>query len=250
MAKPPRMWNPLGEMHASCRGALERREAALERYSFAIPNERAVDAIAACSPSGVVEIGAGLGYWASVLHNSGVDVAAYDIAPPPSRNNRWYAGSEPWHQVEFGDPSVVRRHSDRTLLLVWPTRNETWPLMRWPSTTGPLGSTVAVVSEPPGGRTGDDVFHAMLGHIPQCLACRYRSSGSACTCAVPVLWSLVKTVDLPQWSGVHDALGIYTRVADPHPKGGRLRRRFTWPARATGAPVTVASRSTIHEDRT
>lgn len=224
------MWNPLGEMHASCRGAFERREAALARYSFGVPNERAVEAIAACSPSGVVEIGAGLGYWAKVLRDHGVDVAAYDIAPPPSKNNRWYAGSTPWHPVEFGDPSVVRRHADRTLLLVWPIRNETWAADALALHHRASGSTVAVVGEPPGGRTGDDAFHAMLGHIPQCLACRYPSSGSACTCSVPVLWSLVQGVEIPQWSGVHDALGIYTRAADrPHRR--RSRRRLLRPGR-------------------
>lgn len=238
------IWNPLREMHASSRGAATRRDEAVERYSFAIPTEQAVGAIAARSPAGVVEIGAGLGYWARVLGEAGVDVAAYDIAPPPSENNRWYAGSDPWHPVEFGDPSVVRRHPDRTLLLVWPTRNETWAADALALHHHALGTTVAVVSEPPGGRTGDDTFHAMLGHIPQCLACRYRSSGSACTCGVPVLWTRVETVELPQWFGVHDSLGIYTRAVDRPAAGGTVRRRFSWPARRSTAPGNVVP---LHE---
>ena len=182
----------------------------------------------------------GLGYWPKVLSDAGVDVIAYDIAPPPSKNNRWYEGHEPWHPVEFGDPSVVRRHAERTLLLVWPTRNETWAADALALHHCALGATVAVVGEPPGGRTGDDTFHAMLGHIPQCLACRYPSSGSACTCAVPVLWSRVEMVELPQWFGVHDSLGIYARSAEAE-SGGRARRRFSWPSRRSSSPHNLRS---------
>ena len=42
--------------------------------------------------------------------------------------------------------------------------------------------------------------------------------------------SLVQGVEIPQWSGVHDALGIYTRAADrPHRR--RSRRRLLRPGR-------------------
>lgn len=237
MSQHPEIWNPLSEMHRACRGATNRRDAAVARYSFAIPNEQAVDAIASCSPNGVVELGAGLGYWARVLGDAGVDVAAFDIAPPPSADNRWFGGQEPWHPVGQGDASIVSRYSSRTLLIVWPTRNETWAADALALHHAALGTTLAVVSEPPGGQTGDDVFHAMLGHLPQCLACRYRSTNTACTCGVPVLWSQVQAIDLPQWSGINDTLGIYTRVAERRgPHGAAPRRRFSWPARTRAKP--------------
>lgn len=193
-----------------------------------MPNQLAVDAIARCSPVGVVELGAGLGYWAKILQNAGIDVAAYDIAPPPSAQNRWYAGCDPWHPVQEGGVSSIGRHRDRTLLLVWPTRNETWAADALALHHRSAGATVAVVGEPPGGRTGDDAFQAMLGHLPECLACRYRSPQSACTCGVPALWSQVEEVELPKWDGVHDNLGIYVRTAG-RPAGHLSRRRFSWP---------------------
>jgi hypothetical protein len=53
------------------------------RYAFGVPTEEALAAIAAVSPRGVVEIGAGSGYWAALLRDRGVRVEAYDIAPEP-----------------------------------------------------------------------------------------------------------------------------------------------------------------------
>ena len=50
-------------------------------YAWAVPSHEALSAIAEASPRGVVEIGAGTGYWAYELRDRGVSVAAYDIAP-------------------------------------------------------------------------------------------------------------------------------------------------------------------------
>jgi hypothetical protein len=51
-------------------------------YTLSVPTEPALGAIAEASPHGVVEVGAGTGYWARLLHDCGVDVVAYDLAPP------------------------------------------------------------------------------------------------------------------------------------------------------------------------
>lgn len=67
-----------------------------------------------------------MGYWARVLHDQGVDVVAFDIAPPPSSDNPWFAGQRPWFPVKAADERIVAGYSERTLLLVWPTRNEGW----------------------------------------------------------------------------------------------------------------------------
>lgn len=234
-------WNPLGDLHASCGGAAEHRDEAVARYSFAIPNAAAIEAIASSSPEGVVELGAGLGYWGRILSDGGVHVTAYDIAPPPSDRNRWYAGRAPWHPVAEGDIASVEAHPNRTLLLVWPTRNETWAAEALDLHHCSGGGAVVVVGEPPGGRTGDDSFHAMLGHLPQCLACRYHSSGSACTCNTPQLWSQVGEVEIPRWQGIDDSLSIYNRSDGPDPER-RRRRRIRWasaPRRPDGPRLEV-----------
>uniref|UniRef100_A0AAV1UJU6 Uncharacterized protein n=1 Tax=Peronospora matthiolae TaxID=2874970 RepID=A0AAV1UJU6_9STRA len=47
------------------------------RYSWAIPDERALQIIKHYGP--IVEMGAGSGYWARLLQDRGVDVVAYDL---------------------------------------------------------------------------------------------------------------------------------------------------------------------------
>ena len=51
-------------------------------YSWGVPNDAALSCIARIAgATGVVEVGAGTGYWAAALHGRGVDVRAYDAAP-------------------------------------------------------------------------------------------------------------------------------------------------------------------------
>ena len=50
-------------------------------YSWGVPTEEALKAIIDVSPAGVVEVGAGTGYWAMLLHTRGVDIVAYDRTP-------------------------------------------------------------------------------------------------------------------------------------------------------------------------
>jgi hypothetical protein len=209
-------------------GATERL---IARYGFAIPTVEALQAIAEASPQGIVEIGAGTGYWARLLGEHGADVAAYDIAPAPSPANRWFAGSEPWFPVQVGDHQVVSGHGARTLLLVWPTRDEDWPADAVTLFCAAGGARIAYVGQPPGGRTGDERFHALLGDVDRCWACAYQTPTAPCVCGVQPLYRRVRTVDLPSWPGRHDGLGLYTR--DPRarvlgpapPRPGRLRLR-------------------------
>jgi hypothetical protein len=47
------------------------------KYAWAIPDARALRIIKHFAP--VVEMGAGTGYWCSLLRESGVDIVAYDL---------------------------------------------------------------------------------------------------------------------------------------------------------------------------
>jgi hypothetical protein len=49
-------------------------------FGYAVPTEEALAALAALSP--LLEIGAGVGYWAALLRGRGADVLATDAAPP------------------------------------------------------------------------------------------------------------------------------------------------------------------------
>src|SRR5688572_22451888 len=52
-----------------------------QEYSFAIPNEEAITAIAKAGDKKIVEMGAGTGYWAMLLRQAGADVIAYERTP-------------------------------------------------------------------------------------------------------------------------------------------------------------------------
>ena len=53
-------------------------------YSWAMPNEEALRCVVHHSKTcaGIVEVGAGTGFWAALLASLGVDVLAFDKAPP------------------------------------------------------------------------------------------------------------------------------------------------------------------------
>ncbi|HET9889692.1 MAG TPA: hypothetical protein VFQ42_04255 [Mycobacterium sp.] len=131
------------------------------RYSWAIPNEAALRAIAECSPRGVVEIGAGGGYWAKLLRERGVDVIAYD---PEPGGGQWFQG-EPWTEVLTGDHTSVIGHPGRTLLMVWPMYDTAWT---HEAVELYSGDTVVYVGEGHGGCTGTDRMHELLGAGHSC----------------------------------------------------------------------------------
>ena len=108
-------------------GHIDRmRNQLITRYGFAVPSVEALTTIERCSPQGVMELGAGTGYWAFLLQQRGVDVVAFDVEPAPSERNEWFAGTQPWHLVHRGDHGIVAQYPERTLLIVWPTKNEIW----------------------------------------------------------------------------------------------------------------------------
>jgi hypothetical protein len=184
-------------------------DALTARYAFAVPTDAALHVIARVSPTGVVEVGAGTGYWASLLREIGVDTVAYDPAPPGSPSNTWFHSSAAWFPVEQADETVVQRHPQRTLLIVWPTRNEAWAADALRDFGAAGGTTVVYVGEGVGGRTGDVSFHRLLGEVDQCLACTYGVLDLACVCDIVPVWRRTESVALPHWPGHLDDLHVY-----------------------------------------
>lgn len=173
------------------------------KYAWAVPDDAALDVIAKHSPAGVVEIGAGGGYWAKMLRDRGVDVVAYD-PDPRAENSKWASGT-PWTEVLVGDHTAVIGHPERTLLTVWPSYSEPW-------TSDMLdlyaGQTVIYVGEGSSGCTGDERFHALLGD-GYC----WHDDGEDCDCCKDgPSYREVESVDIPQWWGLHDRLRVYERV--------------------------------------
>lgn len=158
------------------------------QYAFAVPDDRALDAIKAISPRGVVEIGAGRGYWAGLLAERGVDVVAYD-KNPPGQDNFWFKDATAFFDVQKGTPqSINKALSRRTLLLCWPYMDsmavEAAQEYRYRG-----GQTLVYIGEGHGGCTADDAFFKELS----------------------LFWTLADEIPIPQWDGLHDELQVYTR---------------------------------------
>lgn len=192
-----------------CTECRHRRELCYA-YSWAIPNEAALRAIADHGP--IVEIGAGGGYWAKLLRDRGVDIVAYDPDPEgghygPDGAKGWHDGTR-WSEVLLGDHTSVIEHPDRALLLVWPSYDNPW-------TDKVLdlyeGDTVIYVGEGAGGCTGTSRMHTLLGEPPYCW--HGDVDDEECTCsAEPARFTEVRSVAIPQWAGIHDSLRVFKRV--------------------------------------
>jgi hypothetical protein len=196
-----------------------RRDDAIATYAFAVPDDPALETVRRVSTDGVVELGAGTGYWARLLSDRGVDVIAFDVAPASSPENPWFASSPAWYDVRVGDHDQVGASPGRTLLIVWPTKNEDWPgdaLVRFAAAGG---TSVVYVGEGPNEHTGDDRFHALVGAIDRCWSCAYGVTATACVCGVVPLFTPTEVVALPHWTGFEDDLHVLERAHDARPLG-------------------------------
>lgn len=165
-----------------------KRDECLLKYSFAVPNPEALEALASLSP--IVEVGAGLGYWAHLLEQMGADVVAYDIHVDASGDVKLYSEPKyvkPYTRVIRGEPAAAWLHSDRTLFLCWPPYDEPMAFDCLDNYLRGGGRTLAYVGEGPGGCTGDSRFHILMSEQME----------------------LTSEVRIPVWQGIHDRLEIW-----------------------------------------
>jgi len=101
---------------------------------------------------GVVEPGAGTGYWAWQMEQAGISVAAYDPNEPEPGNH--FARRE-WTTVLRDDHSAPKRHPDRALFLCWPSYADPWAAQALACYAGDL---LIYAGEGEGGCTADDGF--------------------------------------------------------------------------------------------
>ena len=164
-------------------GRYEDRHECIAKYGFAIPNEEAIQKLVALSP--IVEMGAGIGYWASLIAAEGGQIECYDKFLGVD-NAYSFKHRDPWFPVQSGEPELLKTHPAKTLLLGWPCyadsfANDCLKAFR--------GDTVVYIGEGMGGCTANDIFHKRL---------EYQ-------------WSEVDFVSIPRWDGIHDWMTIYER---------------------------------------
>jgi len=166
----------------------ERRRELASLFSWAIPNEQALDVLAKYAP--LVECGAGMGYWTALLRARRVDAIAYDLAPPGvGKKNRYHKrGRKPWTQIHRATAvAAARKHPDRALVLCWPPFDD--DAASYAALRAYRGEVVVYIGERDEGATGSVRFHRELA----------------------LNWTLEKELDLPRWPRLHDRLMVYRR---------------------------------------
>lgn len=106
---------------------------------------------------GVVDFGAGTGYWAWQLAQAGVDVLAFDKEP----GGNHYCAPTPFHDVRRGqvDTLLILDHDRDALFLSWPPYKDPFgaDLLR-----AYRGDMLFYAGEPDGGCCADDDFFELL----------------------------------------------------------------------------------------
>lgn len=195
------------------------------RFGFSVLTDDALSVIVDCSPNGVIDVGAGTGALSRLLLDRGLHVVPIDPDPAPSQANPWFAGTDPWCEIHRADHTTVASDPALTLLLSWPTKDRVWPAEALSLFHEAGGSCVIYIGEPAGGRTGDDVFHRLLGELPRCRQCDLGNENVPCVCDFAPIWTRTGSVAIPQLPGHHDELVVYERL--------QVRRRlFTAGSRA------------------
>lgn len=162
----------------------ENRGKLVREYSWAIPNDKAIETIVKYSP--VVEIGAGTGYWASLIEKAGGKIIAFDKNPAGDENP--FGHETLYYPVQKADYHIADKYPSHTLMLCWPP-------YRTKVASGALnahrlngGTRIIYIGEGYCGCTGDDKFHELLEKY----------------------YEEIEEVEIPTWRGMHDCLGIYT----------------------------------------
>lgn len=164
----------------------KRRTELTRMYAWAIPNDEVIYAIAALSP--IIELGAGSGYWASLLRQAGAKVRAFD-APSTDPEAKFYTFDARHNPISPSGPHITARYPDHTLLLCWPPMDTQYDLIALDEHRRAKGKNVVYIGEGDEGCTGSKAFHRLLNHAYELTQCIY----------------------IPQWYGMHDAAYFYTR---------------------------------------
>lgn len=175
----------------------QEREWTCWMYAFAVPSPAAIDAIAQLGRP-VVEMGAGVGFWARLLADRGIDVAAYDCTPTGNggAENEFHGRCPPFCAVQRGEPAVLAqiRFARHALLLCYPPKGSP---MASNSLAAFSGNTLVHIGEW-AGDTGDAAFERQL------------ADG----------WKLTRRLPLPCWGDTTEDLTIWKRrgnALEPRP---------------------------------
>ena len=161
------------------------RKYLVKHFAWAVPNDEAINLLVAHGP--IVEMGAGAGYWARLVEESGGDIVAFDGRPVDKAENGYHDGTS-WFDVSLGGPETLAQWPTRALLLCWPSAGTSFAKECLESYTG---DTLIYVGEEASGCTANDEFFEVLARD----------------------WVARECVHIPQWPHMSDYLQVYSRNA-------------------------------------
>lgn len=160
----------------------DERTRLVAEYSWAVPDQRALcailDTVDQFGLKGVVEMGAGSGYWGSLLRALAGNWVGLDRDP-------WVKTHAPVQQAETG-ALADSRWNDWMLFLCWPPYATDMGIN---AIKAFKGKYLAYVGEGKYGCTGCDDMHEELD----------------------TNWMVLDEISIPQWNGIHDYLTLYVR---------------------------------------
>ncbi len=204
---PPTVPNPYLEEFRAARHHPDREDwdfqwSFAHRYSWSVPTSKALVAIKLFATGGVVEIGAGTGYWANLLRGLSVDVVAYDAHPVETGRNGFHSSKKTtvpvasFTRVLRGGATACSRHPGRALMLCWPphdwwnpNRTAAQKSMSDRALASYRGDQLIYIGQKAGGLTGSKTFHEMLSRD----------------------WVLARKLRMANFPGKPNALYLYTR---------------------------------------
>lgn len=134
------------------------RSALCVRFSWSIPSPGDMTWLAKLLDGrGIVEIGAGSGYWAWQMAQAGIDVLAFDPHRPGPDNR--YVQHQLYYPVLDGDDRMAAHYPDRALLLCWPPYCD--PVAA-DALRAYAGDLLIYIGEGAGGCCADDEFFKVL----------------------------------------------------------------------------------------
>lgn len=159
------------------------RDEVVHTYAWAVPSPEILEEIKTrANGRGIIEIGAGSGYWAGLLSKMGIDIVAYDIQP---YKNHWMHQDKRFFEVKQGDHTAIQEHPDRFLFLCWSPYD------------------------------GGELLDACLSVYTQDLIF-YVGENGGCTSwsdSFDKHWEDIHWMQCPQWNGIHDCLFVMSRKA-------------------------------------
>ena len=162
------------------------RNQCIQEFGFAVPTEDVIKEISQLGE--IIELGAGLGYWASCIYEVSGQISCYDyrVPGPFSKNNYYFKHSPLLFDVKEGSIQECYGTLAPVLMLIWPCYNS---LFAYAALKAFGGRTLVYVGEGSGGCCADDrFFHELAAR-----------------------WVLRKELNIPTWEGIHDRVYIYDR---------------------------------------